>query len=213
MPAEVARWDDTQGGGRRAPNRASGCAPPRQFHDPTKNASSPLLRPLLQRLEAMGEEARGHEASQMDVEPWSVSTEATDVRPADAANARARSRKASPLPKAPQGQVVAQRLLRNSSIRPVQRFDSADYFLSQYNDHQKAEAARVAMSARRIPLDSHLSQPGSPPHPTSARFPVLGQREPPAPSRLTVAHSCKVGASSLAPDPTTSSKLAPAAPR
>ena len=66
--------------------------------------------------------------------------------------------------------------------------------------HQKAEAARVA-------------QPGSPPHPTSARFPVLGQREPPTPNHLTVAHSCKVGASSLAPEPTTSSKLAPAAPR
>ena len=116
-------------------------------------------------------------------------------------------------PIAPSSAKHAKLLLERSTAVPIKRFDSADYFLSQYNDHQKAEAARVAMSARRIPLDSHLSQPGSPPHPTSARFPVLGQREPPSPNRLTVAHSCKVGASSLAPDPTTSSKLAPAAPR
>ena len=117
-------------------------------------------------------------------------------------------------PIAPSSAKHAKLLLERSTAVPIKRFDSADYFLSQYNDHQKAEAARVAMSARRIPsLDSHLSQPGSPPHPTSARFAVLGQREPPSPNRLTVAHSCKVGASSLAPDPTTSSKLAPAAPR
>lgn len=40
------------------------------------------------------------------------------------------TRKASPrrLPKAPQGREVAQRLLRNSSLQPVKRFDSADYF-------------------------------------------------------------------------------------
>ena len=103
-------------------------------------------------------------------------------------------------PIAPSSAKHAKLLLERSTAVPIKRFDSADYFLSQYNDHQKAEAARVA-------------QPGSPPHPTSARFPVLGQREPPTPNHLTVAHSCKVGASSLAPEPTTSSKLAPAAPR
>ena len=103
-------------------------------------------------------------------------------------------------PIAPSSAKHAKLLLERSTAVPIKRFDSADYFLSQYNDHQKAEAARVA-------------QPGSPPHPTSAQFPVLGQREPPTPNHLTVAHSCKVGASSLAPDPTTSSKLAPAAPR
>ena len=118
-------------------------------------------------------------------------------------------------PIAPSSAKHAKLLLERSTAVPIKRFDSADYFLSQYIDHQKAEAAREAMSARRIQsLDAHLSQPGSPPQHTSARFPVLGQREPPSPSRLTVAHSCKISAGSLTPDlATASTHPAPAAPR
>merc|ERR1712166_932257 len=76
-------------------------------------------------------------------------------------------------PIAPSSAKHAKLLLERSTAVPIKRFDSADYFLSQYIDRQKAEAARV--SARRIQsLDSHLSQPGSPPQHTSARFAVLG---------------------------------------
>ena len=116
-------------------------------------------------------------------------------------------------PIAPSSAKHAKLLLERSTAVPIKRFDSADYFLSQYIDRQKAEAARVP--ARRIQsLDSHLSQPGSPPQHTSARFAVLGQREPPSPNRLTVAHSsCKISAGSLTPDPATASTHpAPAAP-
>ena len=118
-------------------------------------------------------------------------------------------------PIAPSSAKHAKLLLERSTAVPIKRFDSADYFLSQYIDHQKAEAASVAMSARRIQsLDAHLSQPGSPPQHTSARFPVLGQREPPSPNRLTVAHRYKISAGSPTPDPATASTHpAPAAPR
>lgn len=97
-------------------------------------------------------------------------------------------------PIAPSSAKHAKLLLERSTAPPLKRFDSADYFLSQCNDHQTAEAARVAMSAVRIlSLDPHLSQL-PPPH-TSARFPVLRQWEPCSPSHLTVAHSCKVARS------------------
>ena len=36
------------------------------------------------------------------------------------------------LPKGPQSQEVAQRIIKHSTLRPVKRFDSADYFLEQY---------------------------------------------------------------------------------
>ena len=52
------------------------------------------------------------------------------------------SRHAPPkeLPKAPQSKEVAQRLLKHSTIRPIQRFDSADYYLDQHAARKAAEA-------------------------------------------------------------------------
>ena len=49
------------------------------------------------------------------------------------------SRKDSPrpLPKAPLSKEVAQRLLRNSTVKPVQRFDSADYFLTRHKEQEQ----------------------------------------------------------------------------
>ena len=91
----------------------------------------------------------------------------------------ARTRKASPrkyagLPKAPQGKLVAQRLMRNATMRPVQRFDSADYFLQQHNDRNKAAASTPASddedvstaasaSAAETAACSELEQPSPPP--------------------------------------------------
>ena len=60
-----------------------------------------------------------------------------------------RTRKASPkasprsLPKAPQGELVAQRLLRNATARPIQRFDSADYFLHLHHEQQRRQSSTV----------------------------------------------------------------------
>ena len=55
-----------------------------------------------------------------------------------------RTRKASPrrLPKATQGNEVAKSLLRN--FRPVQRFDSADYFMELHQDKQRRLSAPEA---------------------------------------------------------------------
>ena len=55
------------------------------------------------------------------------------------------SSKASPrplsLPKAPLSQEVAKRLLRNATVRPVQRFDSADYFLQLHQERSKGASS------------------------------------------------------------------------
>ena len=103
-------------------------------------------------------------------------------------------------PIAPNSEKHARRLLERSTAVPIKRFDSADYFLSQYIDHQKAEAARLAMSARRRQSLAHPSQPGSPtpPQHSSTRFPVFDL--PLSPSRLPLASSCKINAGSPTPD-------------
>ena len=63
-----------------------------------------------------------------------------------------RTHKPSPLPKAPQGAEVAQRLLKHASIRPVQRFDSADYFLQLHEQRQKTppEGAERSHAEQRV---------------------------------------------------------------
>ena len=59
--------------------------------------------------------------------------------------------------------MVAQRLLRNSSIRPVQRFDSADYFLNLHIEQQRRlsnEASQQASTqASRDPSPPPRSSP------------------------------------------------------
>lgn len=60
------------------------------------------------------------------------------------------------LPKAPQSKEVAQRLIRNSTIRPVQRFDSADYFLTL---HQVTEQKRLSEASSAMPSPKDEQQP------------------------------------------------------
>merc|ERR1719378_403871 len=87
-------------------------------------------------------------------------------------------------------------MLERSTAVPIKRFDSADYFLSQYMDQQKVAAAREALSARRqlSPRDeegeenSRLAMPARPDRPTA----------PASPSRLAfsslkVASSARLG--------------------
>merc|ERR1719424_425567 len=47
-------------------------------------------------------------------------------------------------PKAPQSEAVAKRLLYHSTIRPVQRFDSADFFLDQHYAKARVQEAAAA---------------------------------------------------------------------
>jgi len=67
-------------------------------------------------------------------------------------------------PRAPQSEEVAQRLIR-SSVRPVQRFDSADYFLQLHNEQQKrlsgenSASSSAAQSPKKQPEPQKL--PGS----------------------------------------------------
>lgn len=69
------------------------------------------------------------------------------------------------LPKAPQSEAVAKRLLYHSTIRPVQRFDSADFFLDQhYAKTREAaaadEAADEVMPDTEAPSDA-VHQPAT----------------------------------------------------
>lgn len=64
------------------------------------------------------------------------------------------------LPKAPQSDEVAQRLLRNSTIRPVQRFDSADYFLEQWEQQQQTlKAQHEPILPRGTPVEEAIQPP------------------------------------------------------
>jgi hypothetical protein len=84
-----------------------------------------------------------------------------------------RTRKASPTreERAPQSKRVAHRLL-NSAGRPLQRFDSADYFLAMHDQEQRRirdgaeELPRTAESVsaeHAQPVTSVLDQPMLPP--------------------------------------------------
>ena len=77
-----------------------------------------------------------------------------------------RTRKASPrrLPKATPGKEVAQCLLRN--VRPVQRFDSADYFMQLHQDKQRRESAPEASAehaSSAAEAEQSSGRAGSPP--------------------------------------------------
>lgn len=73
-----------------------------------------------------------------------------------------RTRKASPrplaLPKAPMSQEVAQRMIRNSTVRPVQRFDSADYFLQQHLERVKGASSTASSADLELASDTTVDQ-------------------------------------------------------
>ena len=102
-------------------------------------------------------------------------------------------------PIAPSSAEHAKRMLERSTAVPIKRFDSADYFLSQYMDQQKVAAAREALNARRqlSPRDeegeenTHSAMPARSDRPTA----------PASPSRLAfsslkVASPARLGAKS-----------------
>lgn len=106
----------------------------------------------------------------MHDEPMHAAEQESHARAADTSSG-VRTRKASPmpLPRAPQGKVIAQRLLHNSTARPVQRFDSADYFLSLHHQQQRkltdgeapsAPAAAAVLGA--VPLVEGKPEPPPP---------------------------------------------------
>jgi len=90
------------------------------------------------------------------------------------------TRRASPklprvLPKAPQSHEVAQRLLRNSSMQPVKRFDSADYFKDLWLDQQKEKLRRGAtegVRAQDAMAPAPEAAPPPPPYPVHMRSPI-----------------------------------------
>ena len=89
-------------------------------------------------------------------------------------------------PIAPSSAEHAKRLLERSTAVPMKRFDSADFFLNKYMEDQKLEAARAAMSARRLsPRSEEECSSGAHPTRTSSPRPDLLQH-PPLPSRLDV---------------------------
>jgi hypothetical protein len=46
--------------------------------------------------------------------------------------------RAAPLPKAPTSEEMARRILANSNAKPVQRFDSADYYMNKWLQKRQA---------------------------------------------------------------------------
>ena len=109
-------------------------------------------------LQKMGEQTR----IAQDVTPM----DAEDYAPAPAA-VEARSSKGSPasLPKAPQSKQVAQRLLMHSNMRPVQRFDSADYFMKL---HDVAEQKKISQDGGSSTTPEHPEPPAQPEQLSSA---------------------------------------------
>ena len=78
------------------------------------------------------------------------------------------------MPKAPQSKEVAQRLIRHSQMRPIARFDSADYFLTLHNAEQKrlSEAVESGEEKPKAELSDGsewLDQTPPPPPPPTAR--------------------------------------------
>lgn len=95
------------------------------------------------------------------------------------------------LPKAPMGDEVAHRILMNSSYVPVKRFDSADYFLQQWEAKQtqqrleeEEEEQRQDQAPQDDPMDTHdthtagrasatdVSELMTPPAPVARRTPA-----------------------------------------
>ena len=89
------------------------------------------------------------------------------------------------LPKAPQSEEVAKRLLYHSTIRPVQRFDSADFFLDQH--YAKARAQEQEQTAADRTSDAVMEDAETPSDQPAAAGPHWQQqlqKPPPLPQRF-----------------------------
>ena len=92
-----------------------------------------------------------------------------------------------PLPKAHQSAEVAQRLLKHANYIPVKRFDSADYFLQQWEAKQQQqrradEDAEAQTEQQHTPMERPSSS-GPPPSTTATTGAEL--LPPPHPMRLS----------------------------
>lgn len=89
------------------------------------------------------------------------------------------------LPKAPMSEAVAKRLLYHSTVRPLQRFDSADFFLDQHAKarEQEQEVQATADGAGDEVVQDAETLPGLPaaagPH-----WQQQLQKPPPLPQRF-----------------------------
>merc|ERR1712087_540306 len=75
-------------------------------------------------------------------------------------------------PRAPSSEEAQARLLERSALKPAQRFDSADYFLSKWHESQRVQSvlaeARSALAQRRI---AHASSRQRQPHDATGASP------------------------------------------
>ena len=85
---------------------------------------------------------------------------------------------------APSSAEHAKRLLeRSNQTKPIQRFDSADYFLSQHIDQQKLEVAKQAIASRRLsPREEGSSTEAS--RSASPMSRPTSRENPPSPAHL-----------------------------
>ena len=89
----------------------------------------------------------------------SSSRPSTGSRSRPSSNPGSRKDSPRPLPKAPLSQDVAQRILRNSSRVAVQRFDSAEYFLSLHKEQQKRQSEQSEEADAPEAVDQPLAPP------------------------------------------------------
>uniref|UniRef100_A0A6U5DGE1 Uncharacterized protein n=1 Tax=Calcidiscus leptoporus TaxID=127549 RepID=A0A6U5DGE1_9EUKA len=91
-------------------------------------------------------------------------------------------------PRAPCSEEAKARLLARSALKPAQRFDSADYFLSKWQESQRVVEARTALAERRIAQSSKQRRPvdtaASPNNPLQSPQPLAfaGRRSVPPPA-------------------------------
>lgn len=85
------------------------------------------------------------------------------------------------LPKAPQGEEVAQRLMKNASYIPVKRFDSADYFLQQWEAKQEQQRLQEQEQQHSRPEDIIDIEPTK----TTSVVSEQHAEPPPAPTSLS----------------------------
>ena len=98
-------------------------------------------------------------ASSATTRTASPTPEQTGSRSRPSSNPGSRKDSPRPLPKAPLSQDVAQRILRNSSRVAVQRFDSAEYFLSLHKEQQKRQSEQSEEADAPEAVDQPLAPP------------------------------------------------------
>ena len=118
----------------------------------TSPNSKITLYSLLDSLNATASSATTRTAS-----PTPEQTGTSSSRPSS--NPGSRKDSPRPLPKAPLSQDVAQRILRNSSRVAVQRFDSAEYFLSLHKEQQKRQSEQSEEADAPEAVDQPLAPP------------------------------------------------------